>query len=266
MSVTPDAGYPPTDEPGELLFDDDEVEQFLQGADGDLVAAGLRSLGPLIVAARQPATALEAEREGEMTELFRAVHATRKARTRRAFAVRVVAIAGVLTVASATAAAAGGGLPEPVQNTASSLLARVGISVPAGDSAPDSGPGAGVPDTSVPDTTVPAPTTAPAPETEPATGAGAEVAADESSEFSAPAPADDSSDSTAPAPQPEASIAPPAAGPEAAPAPGDDDQITPARRGNPHADKATPPGQDKQKAAKPPKPPKDTKPDKPEKP
>jgi hypothetical protein len=266
MSAVHDAGLPPADGPDDPPFDDDQVEQLLDGAGGDVVAAGLRSLAPLVAAARLPATAAEAARENDMTALFRQVRGP-KAGPRRSFGVKVVAIAGVLTVASATAAAAAGGLPEPVQNTAASLLARVGISVP-GDTGPDSGPGAGVPDTMVPVL----PSTAPPAMalTDPPSSAGADAVLADSSEPAEPTEPAPDLVAGAPVDQPAVatgSTAPAAAEPETAPAPpADEEQSTPVRRGDPHPDKETPPGQDKSKPAKPPQPPKTDKPGKPEKP
>jgi hypothetical protein len=59
-----------------------------------------------------------------------------RARQSRRLGLRLIAIAGALTVASATGAAAAGGLPGPVQDTTAALLATVGINVPNGAGVP----------------------------------------------------------------------------------------------------------------------------------
>jgi hypothetical protein len=116
-----------------LPFDDDGIEQLLAGDPAGPDEA--RSVALLLAAARQPATADEIADEAVFTALFREAHAARVGgRRRRPLGIKVVAIAGALTIASATgAAAAAGGLPDPVQDTAATLLATVGISVPTAD-------------------------------------------------------------------------------------------------------------------------------------
>jgi hypothetical protein len=118
-----------------LAFDDDGIDHLLAG--DAAVADDLRAIAPLLAAARRPATADELADEAGFTALFREVHAAKAAGgRRRSLGIKVVAIAGALTVVSATGAAAAGGLPEPVQDTAAALLATVGISVPTADEPP----------------------------------------------------------------------------------------------------------------------------------
>jgi hypothetical protein len=135
----------------ELFPLDDDVERLLSGASA--APAGVRrapgpldGLVPLVAAVRRPATADEEAGEAGAIELFRTVRSAgaRSRPSRRALAIRVVAVAGALTVASSTAAAASGALPEPVQDTAAAILAKVGIDVPTPD---DSSPPPIVPST-----------------------------------------------------------------------------------------------------------------------
>jgi hypothetical protein len=116
---------------------DPHVEQLLDGVDDGSLPASFQALLPLLAAARQPATAGELAREREMTEMFQAMRPAVRhvpaSNRRRSLGIRIVAVAGLVTVSSATAAAAAGRLPEPVQQTAAAVLATVGISVPDPD-------------------------------------------------------------------------------------------------------------------------------------
>ena len=122
-------------ETAEMLATDRVVEQLLDGVDGDSLPTSLRVLTPLVAAARRPPTAGELAREFEMAAMFQAVRPavrpTSASARRRSLGVRIVVVAGLVSVSTASAAAAAGRLPEPVQETAAAVLAKVGISVPA---------------------------------------------------------------------------------------------------------------------------------------
>jgi hypothetical protein len=124
-------------ETDEVLAPDMIVERLLDGVDEGSLPASFRVLLPFVAAARRPATVGELAREPEMVEMFRGVRpAVRHAQTsarRRSLGVRMVVVAGLVSASTATAAAAAGRLPEPVQESAAAVLAEVGFSVPAAD-------------------------------------------------------------------------------------------------------------------------------------
>jgi hypothetical protein len=127
------------------LSDGRALEDLLDGTGGDDGAKSFRSLGLLVAAARRPSSDTEVAGEAEAMALYRRLRsrplAPRDDRRRRGRGLRLIAIAGAVTVASATgAAAATGGLPEPVQDTAATLLGNVGISVPVGGGVPPGPP------------------------------------------------------------------------------------------------------------------------------
>src|SRR3954467_7600211 len=117
------------------LFDGRALDAVLDGASGDDGADPFWSLVPLVAAARRPPSGAELAGEAEAMATYRRLRmrpaAPRGARRSRRRGVKLIAIAGAVTVASATgAAAAAGGMPGPVQDTAAALLATVGITVP----------------------------------------------------------------------------------------------------------------------------------------
>jgi len=247
-----------------LLFDHDGLESLLDGTDAVTPPAAYQPLVPLVAAARRPATARELAGEAAAMAHFRRAHEAGVSgpsapRRRRSFGVKVLVIAGSLTVASATGAAAAGGLPGPVQDTAATLLARVGINVPGGTDVPADHPGP-VPTESVP----------PAPPGEPAADTATTPASDgpEPSADAAPASASPSD----PAPMSEVSDPPTRAtsssetGPVVEPPAGASAESAPAGQHEAHV----PPGATKKdpsdaKPGKPPKPEKSPKPDNPPK-
>jgi hypothetical protein len=206
MSNRPDHDVDPVAETEEVLAADMVVEQLLDGVDDGSLPATFRVLLPIVAAARRPATAGELAREPEMAAMFQAVrpavrHAPARAR-RRSLGVRIVVVAGLVSVSTATAAAAVGRLPEPVQETAAAVLAKVGISVPAADT-PTVDPVVETPDDVVPAVpTTPDTAAAPPAETTAAPPAEGDEVALTSDQPNATSP-------TTPVPASELEIAPP---------------------------------------------------------
>jgi len=126
-------------------FDGHALEALLDGSLADAGPETFLPLVPLVAAARRPPSGAELAGEAQALALYRrsrrrAVTPSDARRSRR-LGVRLVVIAGAVTVASATgAAAATGGLPGPVQDTAAALLSTVGISVPDGGGVPGGPP------------------------------------------------------------------------------------------------------------------------------
>ena len=215
------------------LFDGQALEVLLDGAPGDAGCETYLPLVPLVAAARRPPSEAELAGEAQALALYRRSHrrpvAPSDPRRSRRLGIRLVVIAGAVTVASATgAAAATGGLPGPVQDTAAALLSTVGISVPDGGGVPA---GPQVPPAS--------PTTAPAESsTAPADSAGPVTVADATIEADATLGPDVAPDAAT------AAAVPAWAGPlPASSEPGDDTK--PGKGGGDKAD-APPPGQAKE--------------------
>jgi hypothetical protein len=123
------------------LFDGGALEDPLDGTGGGGRAETFLSLGPLLAAARRPPSGAELAGEAEAVAAYRRLRtlpvAASGGRRPRRRGLKLIAVAGAITVTSATgAAAATGGLPGPVQDTAATLLATVGISVPEGGGVP----------------------------------------------------------------------------------------------------------------------------------
>jgi hypothetical protein len=119
-------------------FDELLAEQLIDATEGESLPESYRLLADVLAAARAPALEGELVIEPEAVSLFRVNRLTNGAtstssRKRRIRQLTVLLAAGGLTVATAGAtAAATGSLPDDVQDFASSMLSKFGISVPRG--------------------------------------------------------------------------------------------------------------------------------------
>jgi|GEM_PF-3693239 hypothetical protein len=120
--------------------DDASFDRLLDGtvAPGD-VPAELAEVARLVRAARGPATAEELRTAAAIAAAVPTVGAVvplREARPRGRRALVRLAIVGGVVLVGATAAAATGNLPAPVQSAVSSAAERVGLDVPDGEPPP----------------------------------------------------------------------------------------------------------------------------------
>ena len=118
-------------------LDDELLERLLEATDAESLPAPLRPLAEVLVAVRAPATAEELAGEADAVAQFRATRSrqnlawtadSRRPRRRTT----AVAVAATLTfVSAAGAAAATGRLPDDLQDMASQMLSKFGITVPS---------------------------------------------------------------------------------------------------------------------------------------
>jgi hypothetical protein len=138
-------GFAVEDEmPGSITAEtfDDEVliENLARGVLDETLPSAYRTLVGVLGAVRQPATDAESEAETAAVALFRSLRphttpARRSSMHHRLLSPRVLIAAGAISLASATgAAAATGSLPGAAQDTAATVLARIGITVPGANS------------------------------------------------------------------------------------------------------------------------------------
>ena len=127
-------------------LDDELVERLLDATDAESLPVAVRPLAKVLVAVRAPATAGELAGEADAVAQFRATRtrqnlawAAHSRRGRRRSTALALAVAATLTfVSAAGAAAAAGRLPDDLQDMASQMLSKVGITVPS--SRPDHPP------------------------------------------------------------------------------------------------------------------------------
>ena len=138
------------DEMRGLWVDDGTADRLLAGlVDPDDAPPGYAEVARLVRAAGAPATAGELAREGEaVADAATALSASpsgsvprtpRRSKMRsKLYRAKVAGLVVAGTLAGTTGLAAAGALPDPAQDVASDVLARVGITVPAGDDEPAS--------------------------------------------------------------------------------------------------------------------------------
>jgi hypothetical protein len=136
------AGGDEMSEPLAPRFDDDPyaiddtiIDGILDGVVDEPLPVAYQSLVAVLATARRPGPEAELTGAAETVAMFRTVRPPTIIRgsfsQRRLLTAKTLLAAGALTVASATAAAAAtGSLPGAAQDTASAVLAKVGISVP----------------------------------------------------------------------------------------------------------------------------------------
>jgi hypothetical protein len=126
------------DEP--FITDDEFVDAVVTGVASDSLPTAYRTLADVLTVVNQPATEVEARDEADPVAMFRSLrpstNPSRRSRmSRRVVSARMLIAAGAITVASATgAAAATGSLPGAAQDTAATMLAKLGITVPGANS------------------------------------------------------------------------------------------------------------------------------------
>ena len=118
-------------------LDDESLERLLEDTDAESLPALLLRVAEVLVAVRAPATAEELAGEADAVAQFRATRSrqnlawtaeSRRPRRRTT----AVAVAATLTFLSAAgAAAATGRLPDDLQDMASQMLSKIGITVPS---------------------------------------------------------------------------------------------------------------------------------------
>ncbi len=138
------------DEMRGLWLDEDTADRLLAGlVEPEDAPPGYSEVARLVRAAGAPPTVGELAREHEavaaaeetvLARPVRSVHPTpRRSKVRsRSFRAKVAGLVVVGTLAGTTGLAAAGVLPDPAQDVVSDVLAKVGISVPAGDEHPAS--------------------------------------------------------------------------------------------------------------------------------
>ncbi|MGH2659744.1 MAG: hypothetical protein ACRDHS_08790 [Actinomycetota bacterium] len=138
------------DEMRGLWVDEDTADRLLSGlVEPDDAPPGYVDVARMVRAAGSPATAGELAQEREAVFAAAAAVGARpsasvlrtprrsKMRPKR-YRAKVAGLVLVGTLAGTTGLAAAGALPDPAQDVASDVLARVGITVPAGDDDPAS--------------------------------------------------------------------------------------------------------------------------------
>jgi hypothetical protein len=147
-------------------FDELLADQLLDPTEIESLPESYRLLADVLAAARAPTLEGELVSEPEAVSLFRANRLTNGAtsassRKRRVRQLTVLLAAGGLTVATASAtAAATGSLPDDVQDFASSMLSKFGISVPRGHRiSPEPPARPSAVESSTPSATIPVPPT-----------------------------------------------------------------------------------------------------------
>jgi hypothetical protein len=126
------------DEP--FTTDDELVDAAVTGLASGPLPTAYRTLADVLAAVNQPATEAEVQDEADAVAVFRSLRPStnpprRSRMSRRLVSARMLIAAGAVTFASATgAAAATGSLPGAAQDTAATMLAKLGITVPGANS------------------------------------------------------------------------------------------------------------------------------------
>jgi hypothetical protein len=129
-----------------FALDDVVIEALVNGIVDESLPAAYRPVVAVLAGAQQPSTEGELADAAVAAAMFRTLRPStrptpRSLMARRLLGAKTLLAAGALTVASATgAAAATGSLPGAAQDTAATVLARIGITVPGPDSHSDEHP------------------------------------------------------------------------------------------------------------------------------
>jgi hypothetical protein len=129
-----------------FTLDDVIIEALVSGLMDESLPDAYHPVVAVLAGAAQPSTEAELADEAGTAAVFRTLRPStgptrRSLMSRRLLSAKTLLAAGALTVASATgAAAATGSLPGAAQDTAATVLAKVGISVPGPDSHSDEHP------------------------------------------------------------------------------------------------------------------------------